>query len=202
MSQCQPKSWELWLKCNLEVPFWLKLLVSPSKKSALRDLHHILKRAKLRPKGTSNLSKVTEEDGRGAGSSPSCVNSQTRASTTSPSLCPAESVCLPPGQSPSPWWKIRIQCKQSSVYFKAVLCRLWDVGMAAEPPEMSECVMGFVLPRCGDKPWDKQQCSQGRLEEAGGTSAGADYHFWISCRLGGNLAHTCWEEWMVRIGRN
>lgn len=64
------------------------------------------------------MSKVTEEDGRGAGSSPSCVNSQTRASTTSPSLCPAESVCLPPGQSPSPWWKIRIQCKQSCVYFR------------------------------------------------------------------------------------
>lgn len=35
--------------------------------------------------------------------------------------------------------------------------------MAAEPPEMSECVMGFVLPRYVDKPRDKYQCSQGRL---------------------------------------
>lgn len=97
---------------------WLKFLVSSYRKSAPRDLQHILKRRKLRPRGTSNLSKVMEEDGRGAGSSPSCVNSQTRASTTSPSLCPAESVCLPPGQSPSPQWKIRIQSKQSCAYFK------------------------------------------------------------------------------------
>lgn len=38
-----------------------------------------------------------------------------------------------------------------------------DVGMAVELLEMSECVMGFVLPRCVQKPWDKHQCSQGRL---------------------------------------
>lgn len=76
------------------------------------------------------------------------------------------------------------------------------VSMGAELLEMLVCIMGFLLHWYVYKPCDKYQCRQGKLQEAGGTSAGVDYHFCISCWLGENLASTCWEEWIVRIGRN
>lgn len=133
----------MWLKWNSKIPFLLKFLANLCSEGAVKKSHPILKIRELRSWGISNLFKVLEKYGKCAGSNPSCVNSQTSALTTSPSFCSAWSFCLFSGKSPRPWWKIKIQCKQTCVYLKMwYLVGSQIVSLASELLEMLVCVMG------------------------------------------------------------